>query len=300
MHVTRRAFLRTIGVAGAALVIGGRTAWRAKASEKPDLVVAFVSDTHLGKKGAGDPAARMAAAVQEINASPADLTIFLGDLVDSGAKNEPLYPEWAKIAKGLGRPFYAVPGNHDSVEFFKKYVRPETDYVVDQGRYRFVLFLDVVSPSHDGAVTASQLEWMAARAGEAARAGRRVVLGAHVPRHPNQAPDVAWYVRTLEKEFAAILEAKRGTILAMFSGHLHCGLRGWNDTAGVCEVVVPSTCWNTPRDLSKAPGFALNEYRPGYVLAAFRGDRVSLAYKPIGAAGKTAHGASLFNPQEQV
>ena len=283
MHVTRRTFLGAMGAAGAALVFGGRGA-AARAAEKPDLLVAFVSDTHLAIEGHGDVAKRMAAVVEEINASPADLTVCLGDLVDTGAKHEAEYLQWVKIAKGLARPFYAVPGNHDSAEFFKKYVRPETDYVVDRSGYRFVLFLDVVAPSHDGSVTAAQLQWIAARVDEAAKAGRRVILCAHVARHPCQAPDTPWYVKTLEKEFAALLEAKRGTILAMFSGHLHYGPRGWNDTAGVCEVVVPSACWNSKKDLSKAPGFAMADGRPGYVLAALRGDRISLAYKPIGAA----------------
>ena len=283
MHVTRRTFLGAMGAAGAALVCGGRGA-AARAAQKPNLLVAFISDTHLAIEGRGDASKRMADMVAEISASPAELVICLGDLVDTGPKHEPQYAEWMKIAKGLARPFYAVPGNHDSAEFFKKYVRPDTDYVVDRGGYRFVLFLDVVAPSHDGSVTAAQLEWIAARVDEAAKAGRRVILCAHVHRHPCQAPDTPWYVKTLEKEFAALLEAKRGTILAMFSGHLHYGLRGWNDTAGVLEVVVPSACWNAARDLSKAPGFAFNEYRPGYVLAALRGSRLSLAYKPIGAA----------------
>jgi Icc protein len=282
MNVTRRTFLGAMGAAGTALALGGRGT-PGRAAEKPDLVVAFISDTHLAIEGRGDASKRMADMVAEINASPAELVICLGDLVDTGPKHEPQYAEWMKIAKGLARPFYAVPGNHDSVEFFRKYVRPETDYVVDQGGYRFVLFLDVVPPSHDGSITAAQLEWIAARVDEAARAKRRVILCAHVTRHPNQAPDIAWYVKTQEKEFAALLEAKRGTILAMFSGHLHYGLRGWNDTAGVLEMVIPSACWNAARDLSKAPGFALKEYRPGYVLASLRGGRISLAYKPIGA-----------------
>ena len=82
-----------------------------------------------------------------------DHYIFLGDLVDTGAKNEAQYPEWTKIAKGLQKPFYPIPGNHDPEDFFRKHVRPETDYAVDHKGYRFLLFQDTRTDSHLGTVT---------------------------------------------------------------------------------------------------------------------------------------------------
>lgn len=282
MNVTRRGFLRTVGAAGAAVALGGCQALHRPQAPKPDLVVAVLSDTHVGKDGSEAPARQMAAAIREINASPAEFTLILGDLVDHGEKNETLYAKWNQIARGLRQPFYAIPGNHDPPELFTKHVRPETDYVVDRGAYRFVMFHDSDPSTHDGAVTARQVEWVAARIDEAAASNRRAILCAHVPRHPSPASDMGWYIKTLGKELAGMLDARRAAVLAFFAGHLHLVMRGWRDLAGICEVAMPSSCWNFEKDLSKSEGFATPDFRPGYVLAAFWGDRLSLGFKPIG------------------
>jgi 3',5'-cyclic AMP phosphodiesterase CpdA len=251
---------------------------------KPGLVLALVADTHLGKDDKPDPIKFMAETVAEINASPAELTLFLGDLVDAGARHEALYADWMKIAGGLKKPYYAVPGNQDPAALFTKHVRPATDYTADLKDVRFIFFNDTSADSHDGAITADQMKWIVAQVDEAAAAKRRVVLCAHIPRHPNQAPDMGWYIRTQEKELQTLLEQRAGTIIAFLSGHLHSGLRGWTDTAGAAEVVAPSCLWNFQGDLSKAGGFSTHEQRRGYVMAELGAERLTLRYKPTGAA----------------
>jgi len=273
--VTRREFV-------AALSAGLFLARRAAAAESPLLTFALVSDTHLGKGGDG-PARGMARIVEEINASPAELTIFLGDLVDTGAKHEPLYPEWLKLAKGLKKPFYAVPGNHDPEELFKKHICPETDRVVDAKGFRFVLFNDSEPTSHAGVVTPEQLKWLAAQLDDAAAKKLPVFLCAHIAAHPNKHPDVGWWVQTGGKELRELLMAKSDSIVAFFSGHFHCGLRGWSDHAGIHEIVCPSALWNGDRKLEAAPGFTVKEHRKGYVLVEVHPKELRLLYKPIGA-----------------
>ncbi|MBM4035487.1 MAG: hypothetical protein FJ291_27410 [Planctomycetes bacterium] len=271
-----RTVLAAVALMGG-LVSGG------DAPGKPLLEFAVVSDTHLGKGGDG-PAKGLAQIVEEINASNAELTLFLGDLVDTGAKNEPLYPEWLKLAKGLEKPFYAIPGNHDPVEFFKRHIRPDTDYVVDAKGFRFVLFNDSEAGSHDGVVTPEQLKWLAAQVDDAAAKKLRVFLVAHVAAHPNKHPDVGWWVRKGEKEFEALLVAKGGSpIIAFLTGHFHCGLRGWSDRGGVQEIVFPSALWNGDRKLESAPGFTLKEHRKGYVMVEVYPKELRLRYKPLGA-----------------
>ncbi|MBM4050918.1 MAG: hypothetical protein FJ279_37965, partial [Planctomycetes bacterium] len=134
--LTRREFL----AAGAGWVALTALASRAnaQATAKPEFTFALVSDTHVGRKGEG-PSRNMALAVEEINASPAQFTVFCGDLVDNGMKpeNEKRYPEWAEIAGRLNKPFYAVPGNHDPEDRFKQHVRKETDFAFDHERFRF-------------------------------------------------------------------------------------------------------------------------------------------------------------------
>ncbi len=273
--------LRTV-LAATALI--GSLALAADAPQKPLLEFAVVSDTHLGKGGDG-PAKGMQQIVEEINASNAEFTLFLGDLVDTGAKNEPLYAEWLKLAQGLKKPFYPIPGNHDPVEFFKKHVRPETDYVVDVKGFRFILFNDTEAGSHDGVVTAEQLKWIEAQVDDAAAKRLRVFLVAHIAAHPNKHPDVGWWVRKGEKELEALLRAKGGDpIVAFLSGHFHCGMRGWSDRGGVHEIVFPSALWNGDRKLEKAPGFAVKEHRKGYALIEVRPKELKVNYKPLGAA----------------
>ena len=277
MSTTRRQFLAS----GAAMALAGRLGRAAEA--RPRFTVAMVSDTHLGRKGSESPGRWMRQAVAEINGSAAELTIFLGDLVDTGAKNEARYPEWVGIARGLKRPWYAVPGNHDPEALFRKYVRPKTDCAVDHKGVRFVCFQDTRTDSHQGTVTREQLAWIAGQVHGAATKGLRVVLCAHITAHPNKHPDVGWWVRSGGKEVRELLAANRDTVAACLSGHFHCGCRGWSDAGGVHEVVVPSTCWNRDRGLDKAPGFALKEFRRSYVVLEVHAERLVLSCKPLGA-----------------
>ncbi len=275
--------MRMLRTVLAAVALLGSLALGADAPEKPLLEFAVVSDTHLGKGGEG-PAKGLAAMVEEINASNAEFTLFLGDLVDTGVKNEPLYAEWLKLAKGLKKPFYAVPGNHDPVEFFKKHIHHETDYVVDVKGFRFVLFSDIEAGSHEGVVTPEQLKWIAAQVDDAAVKKLRVFLIAHVAAHANKHPDVGWWVRKGEKELDALLKAKGGDpIIAFLTGHFHCGLRGWSDLAGVHEIVFPSALWNGDRKLESAPGFTVKEHRKGYALVEVCPKELRIRYKPFGA-----------------
>ena len=285
MRLRRRVFLLWLA---AALPGTGAFGLAGEEPAKPLFAFAVVSDTHLGKGGEG-PAKGLAQIVEEINASNAELTLFLGDLVDTGAKNEPLYAEWLTLAKGLRKPYYVVPGNHDPVESFKKHIHPETDYVVDVKGFRFVLFNDSEPGLHDGVVTPEQVKWLGQQIDDAAAKRLRVFLCAHVAAHPNKHPDVGWWVRKGERELEALLVAKGGNpIVAFLSGHFHCGLRGWSDRGGVHEIVVPSALWNGDRKLETAPGFSAKESRKGYVLAEVYARELQLRYKPLGAPAGSA------------
>jgi len=281
--LTRRALLASLGATGTAMAIQGCTAGAVRKAGQRRLRLAIVADTHLGKTGFGDPAEGLRRAVDEINAAGVLMTIVLGDLVDTGKEHEALYPQWMKMAGGLKQPFFAIPGNHDPPAFFEKHISPAVDRSQVVGGWRFVFLQDTRPDSHDGAVTAAQVAWLAAQAAEARASGQRVILCAHIARHPNEKPDMGWYVRTGAGKLAAWLEANRGTVAAILSGHHHCGLRGWSDAGGVHEVLAPSLCWNFDRDLSKAPGFSMPERRRGYVLADLAPDRLALRYKPLGA-----------------
>ncbi len=259
----------------------------ARAEGKPDFSFALVTDTHLGKPGA-DYVKRMRDAVAEINASPAAFTVFCGDLVDRGevAANQKRYAEWVDIARGLKGEWTAVPGNHDPVAQFTKHVRKDTESVIEHKGWRVLAFADAEpNPGHMGVVTEAQLKWLQARLDEAKKKDQRVVLAAHVIHHENKAPDIGWYIKApaMRKAFGDML-ARNTHIVAMFAGHAHCGMRGWSDTAhGIHEVILPCVSYNNDRRLDKAPGFAVREFRPAWVLAEVHAGKLVLNYRPVGA-----------------
>jgi hypothetical protein len=260
------------------------------ADAAPDFTFALFTDTHLGKPG-GDYVKRMADAVAEINASPAAFTVFCGDLVDRGEdpSSQKLYPKWVELAKGLKNEWRAVPGNHDPVAQFQKHVKPETEAALDFKGYRVLTFADAEpNPGHLGVVTEDQIKWLQARLDEAK--DKRVILAAHVIYHENKSPDVGWYIKApaSREPFGKLLAANK-QIVAFFGGHLHCGMRGWSDTAhGIHEVVLPCVSYNNDRKLDKAPGFAVKEFRPAWVRVDVFGDKLVLNYKPVGAAAALA------------
>jgi hypothetical protein len=265
------------------------------ADATPDFSFALVTDTHLGKPG-GDYVKRMSDAVAEINASPAAFTVFCGDLVDHGEEQfqQKLYGKWMDLAKGLKAEWRAVPGNHDPIAQFKKHVNPETDAVLDYKGYRVLTFADAEpNPGHLGVVTEDQVKWLQARLDEAK--GKRVILAAHVIYHENKSPDVGWYIKApaVREAFGKLLAANK-QVVAFFGGHLHCGMRGWSDTAhGIHEVVLPCVSYNNDRKLDKAPGFAVREFRPAWVRVDVFGDKLVLNYKPVGAAVAAAKELAL-------
>jgi predicted MPP superfamily phosphohydrolase len=275
--LNRRHFLGVAasGVAG--------LAFAAEPARRPEFTFALATDTHLGRQAGDDE--RLQQLVTEINASAAQFTLFCGDLVDNGQAEgkEKQYTIWKEIVKGLKQDYFAIPGNHDPDPLFLKHIAEKTDFAFEQKGFRFVCFRNAEpNPGHDGVVTPEQLQWLQARLDEAREKDQRVVLASHVAYHENKHPDVGWYVKKGREEFGKLLQTHK-QIVASLTGHFHSGLRGWDDTAGIHEVVLPSASWNADRGLSSAPGYSLKEFRAGWVLAEMFADQLVLHYRPLGA-----------------
>ncbi|AHM59805.1 WD40-like repeat protein [Flammeovirgaceae bacterium 311] len=74
------------------------------------LKFAVVTDTHIGKKG-NDTG--LAAIVEDINQNPdIDFVLHAGDVSDFGTAGE--LGEAKRLMEGLTKPYYIVPGNHDT------------------------------------------------------------------------------------------------------------------------------------------------------------------------------------------
>lgn len=283
MRTTRREFTIALGATGASLCLPH--AARAAAGRKR-FEFAIIADSHIQARNQEMRA--LTTAVDEINASEAAFTVCLGDLVNVGADNPDRYPEWRAAVDRLSKPWHAVPGNHDPVELFRKHVQDKTDFTVDADGVRLVLFQNSRTDSHKGFLTPEQLPWIDAAVAEADAAGRRSILCCHVPAHRNVSPDRGYFLDDANggTEFAGLLERRRKSILAVFSGHNHCGLRGWDDR-GVPEVIVTALGGvGNKRDLSKAPGWHLGPQgsQPnGYTQVAVHEAAVVIRYKPVGA-----------------
>jgi len=285
--MNRRQLLATTAAAGAALTF---TRQISAANDVKPLSFAIVSDTHLGRKDSQTPGKNWRQAITEINSQPGGFVLHLGDVVDSG--REAQYPIYATTRKLLKKPIHEIPGNHDPVPLFKKYVAKETDRTVDYGGVRFVLFNNAHRDSHLGFITASQNEWIAAQCEDAAKNQLKVIICCHVPVHKNKSPDRGWYVKPADGQTAFYETLKRHNrrIIACFHGHFHNGIRGWRDHGQTVETLVPSVCYNQNRNLKSrlaeggATGFFVDELRPGYVLAEVGAGRLTLRYKPLGYA----------------
>jgi predicted phosphodiesterase len=279
---TRRDIIRLTGAAAGAMLLGKFSL--AAETKDENFTFVFITDTHLGRNGE-EPSAQFKTAIEEINASPAEFIIHCGDLVNAGEKpeNEKRYPEWLKLAGDFKKPWYAVPGNHDPDAMFTKHINKQMDVIIDRAPFRFICFRDALpNPEHHGVVTAEQIKWLQSHIDDATKENRKVILVAHVIYHDSKSPDRGWRIVQGREDFAKLLEKNHDTIVAFFAGHYHNGLRGWSDTNGIHEVILPSNCWNADPHAQNAGGYILDEFRPGYVLVEASARRLMLTYKPLG------------------
>lgn len=252
----------------------------------PEFSFLVVTDTHIGYKNGTAAEKRWRSTAAELKDAQGDFVLHLGDLVDRG--NETQYPVYTKIRDTIGKPFYEIPGNHDPESLFKQYIDQKIDRSFDHGGVRFLLFNNARTDSHDGFITSEQIAWLKSELEDAATANLRVIVCAHVPFHYNRHPDRGWYVKpdNGQTAFYELIEAHSDRVLAIFHGHFHNGIRGWDDRRPVHEILFPSALYNLDRGLmaKEAPGYNLPEFRPGYVLATFTGGKLILKYHVTGEA----------------
>ncbi|MCA9155104.1 MAG: metallophosphoesterase [Planctomycetales bacterium] len=243
-----------------------------------------VSDTHLGYRDQTAAVERWQKTADELADAPGDLILHLGDVVDGGRSE--LYPTFREIRDAIGKPVPAIPGNHDEPEAFARELTEPIDRVVELEWLRFLLLNNARRDSHDGFISAGQLEWLARELESAGRAKRLIAIAMHVPAHANKHPDRGWYVKPDQGQRALydLLEQHRDRVLMLMHGHFHNGIRGWQDHGLVHEVTFPSVLYNQDRrlEMQQAPGYNLPEFRPGYTQIEVANGEIRMQYKPIG------------------
>ncbi len=276
----RRGFLATLGTI---------TLWpeALQGVQNPTDRMRFIviSDTHLGRHDNDQAERQWNRTAAELKEAPGDFILHLGDVVDGGRAAQ--YPIYRRISEGIGKRVYEIPGNHDPVPLFEKHLGHPADRSFVHGGIRFVLLSNAHTDSHDGFITEKQCTWLESQCRKAQAKSQFIIFCLHVPVHANKHPDRGWYEKPQhgQKAFNEICTRHRDRVIATFHGHFHNGIRGWDDHGSLHEVVFPSALYNLNRRLEeqKAPGYNLNEFRPGYTLVTLNGPKMTLQYKPAEA-----------------
>lgn len=281
----RRSFSNLLAVGGFTYSLPLAHRCAAAAPRKP-IELTIITDTHLGYRDQEAARTQWESTARELAKTPGQQVIHLGDVVDGG--REPQYAIYKEIRDSIGKPVHEIPGNHDPAELFAKHLRPQIDTQVELDWLRLLLINNARPESHDGFLSSQQLEWIDSKCGEAAQDGGAVILCMHVPAHKNLHPDRGWYIKPTDGQTAlySLLERRRDVVLALFHGHFHNGVRGWDDHKPVHEICFPSALYNQDRKLreQKAPGYNLAEFRPGYTQVRVTEDRIDLAFQPLSGA----------------
>lgn len=279
----RRQFLGAVAGSAAGIALSP-ACLDAADRELGDLSFVVVSDTHLGYRDQEHAAELWRQTAAEIAEGPGEFVLHLGDVVDGG--REAQYPVYLEARETIGKPVHEIPGNHDPAELFAKHIREPIDTVIDADWLQLLLLNNARRDSHDGFVSAEQIEWIERRCVEATRNDRFVAICLHVPVHANRHPDRGWYVKPDNGQTALyeLLTRYLDRVLCLMHGHFHNGIRGWDDHPPLQEIAFPSALYNQDRRLEEqqAPGYNPLEFRPGYTLVEIRDGSMRLRYKPTG------------------
>lgn len=251
------------------------------AESRKDVEFVVVSDTHLGYKDQDSALKLWAKTAAAIDESPGEFVLHLGDVVDRGVDEQ--YPKYLEARRQIRKPVHEIPGNHDPAETFQKHLRQNVDFAFAHDWLRIVLVNNSRPDSHDGFFTGQQLAWLQEQAETAAKENQQLLFALHVPVHKNQHPDRGWYVKPAsgQAEFYELLKQHEKRTLALFHGHFHNGLRGWQDHGRLHEVCFPSALYNLDRKLEaqKAPGYNPLEFRPGYTRVKITASEIQLRFQ---------------------
>ena len=220
-----------------------------------EIMIAQISDTHLGEKHSAQAADHLRKAVEMINARHPDAVILSGDIGESVARRE----DAKTILKSLTAPVHYVPGNHDindikDLEQYRKQFGP--DYYRFEIKNVEVLALDSELLGNYGqfesrsspplsremeAESQKMLAWLDDQAGPTK--GKVTIAVQHIPLFlDNGFPDAKpyWTVNAPYARRETELLHKLG-VKHLLAGHWHNGRVFQHD--GITLHVAPATSW---------------------------------------------------------
>ena len=253
-------------LAAALLLCSGVLARRAPRHVAPraaELNFACLTDVHVTPRGESDSLLR--AAVAEINASAVDFVLVTGDLCNMGSDAE-LHCVHG-ILKRLRKPWFAVPGNHETTwsesacTTFGRLFGNDGRLAFRAGGYLFVGFTaGPYMKMADGSVRREDLQWVEEQM-RAARPGERIVTFCHYP-----------LTNDVTNRTAVTQLLRRYDVRFDLCGHYH--------TLRLCNFdSIPGLMGR-----SLIPKNRMQEPAAGYNLVRVWGDSVALYEKRLGEA----------------
>lgn len=244
--------------------------------------------------------------VREAAMEEAALVVAMGDNVGDRLS---LYPRYLEAMKGIGKPLYLVPGNHDmnldaedpehAFETFKREFGPPY-YAFNYGKVHFVVLNSVVYPSPlysnagekhiHGEIGAAQMAWLANDLRHVP-ADHLIVLNMHIPL-------ISFIDRAAPSQQVAnrqaLYDLLEGRQVVALGGHTHTlehylagdEEEGWGQPTPIDQIIVGAACgswWAGDLDASGVPMAYQRLGAPrGYMLFSFQGGTYETLYKAAG------------------
>ncbi len=243
------------------------------------MIIAQITDTHLGAADAADPvfqarAENLRDCIADINGLDPlpDAVIHTGDMTQHGQAAE--FAQARSLLAALKVPLYVTPGNRDGragmVRAFAGdgYVVPDcafVHYAVERHAVRLVTVDSLADGSAKGDLGPARLAALDASLAEAPARATALFMH-HPPFDVPTAPDPFAFERRRAVDELAALVSRHAQVVRIFTGHMH---RPWLATVGgVAASTVPSVAV----DLRKGHYPPTMAGRPVYQLHRFEDD----------------------------
>jgi 3',5'-cyclic-AMP phosphodiesterase len=249
------------------------------------MVLVQLSDPHIGATWAeGDPAARLAAAVDSVRSvvPKPDAVLVSGDLADHAADDE--YRQVVDLLTPLAAPVYVVPGNHDDRAALRRhFALPGADgdpvlYAADLGALRLVV-LDSTRPGEDaGELDEDRLSWLEATL--ASEPETPTLIAMHHPPLVTGVP--VWDsmgLPTADRLALGEIVAVHPQVRRIVGGHLHRTISA--DLGGRSVLAVPSTYVQAQLDF-RATEIELSTDPPGFAVHTLQDGALVSHVQPVG------------------
>ena len=303
LEYSRRGFIQTLAVGGAACAFGFRPrfSWAVEGARAGSLKLGFFTDVHTRLEW--DTPVALAQAAGAINARKPELIIGGGDYITDGFQSsaetvEPRWDAYFKMHDALEAPVHPVIGNHDLVAarpedgteaspdpraiFRARFGIENTYRSWDAEGYHFIL-LDSIQVSDDdlkyhGMIGPEELDWLKADLARVSP-GMPIVMATHLPLLTGfyQATEGSTFAapanRVLVNNREVLKLFEHHNLILVLQGHLHVNeMLRWRNTMFITGGAICAKWWRGPWQGTEE----------GFGLVTLRGNQVDWEYVDYG------------------